>query len=339
MRKATTVNPSQTIPTPDDHARGDGVRLLVIEDDPDQQELLTETLEDYFGVGCVDLAGTCAAAGERRFGEYDLILCDYNLPDGNGLDVLDLIRSRCDVPVMMLTGQSACDTARNAIHRGAADYVVKAGEYLTTLPLTVEKNLAAGRMRRESDAATQTLRRRADELERNLKQVEQLAATDPMTGCYNRRAFETVFGQLFADAQRAGSDLTCVMIDLDKFKGVNDTLGHAVGDELIKSAARAIRGSLRKMDVACRYGGDEFILLLPKADAAESRRVADRIRRDYALHSAQLLGGEAKTMSIGVGSLRQARPTPEHAESLMLAADRALYLAKEAGRDQICSAA
>ena len=315
------------------------VRLLVIEDDPDQQELLTETLEDYFGVGCVDLAGTCAAARERRFGEYDLILCDYNLPDGNGLDLLDSIRGRCDVQVMMLTGQSGCETAKSAIQRGAADYVVKAGEYLTTLPLTVEKNLAAGRLRRESDAATLTLQRRAEQLEQDLRQVERLAATDPMTGCYNRRAFEQIFGQLFAEATRTQSDLTCVMIDLDKFKGVNDTLGHAVGDELIKAAARAIREGMRRMDVACRYGGDEFILLLPKADAAESRRVADRIRLDYARLSAQVLGGESKTMSIGVGSLREARPRPDHAEALMLAADRALYVAKEAGRDQICCAA
>ena len=316
-----------------------GVRLLVIEDDPDQQELLAETLEDYFGVGCLDLAGTCAAALDRRLDGYDLILCDYNLPDGTGLDVLDGLRARCDVPVMMLTGESGCDTAKLAIRRGAVDYVVKAGEYLTTLPLTVEKNLAAGRIRRESSAAADVLRRRADELEQNLRQVEQLAATDPMTGCYNRRAFETVFGQLFAEAARADSDLSCVMIDLDKFKGVNDTLGHAVGDELIKSAARAIRAQLRKMDVACRYGGDEFILLLPTADAADATQVADRIRRDYALLSAQLLDGEAKTMSIGVGSLRQTAPRPDHAEALMLAADRALYVAKENGRDRICAAA
>ena len=315
------------------------VRLLVVEDDPDQRDLIRETLEDHFGVGCVDAAETVAAAMACAFDEYDLILCDLNLPDGNGLQVLDAIRGTHDVPVMMLTGENDSDTAKAAIRRGATDYVVKAGEYLTTIPLTAEKNIAAGRMQRERHQQATTLQQRTAELEQDLKHAEELASTDAMTGCYNRRAFEAVFAQHFAESARTTGDLTCVMVDLDKFKQVNDTLGHAVGDELIKAAARAILGNLRRMDVACRYGGDEFVLLLPGAGAGDAMLVAQRIRRDYALASAALLNAGPRTMSIGVGSLREARPTPASAEELMLAADRALYVAKEGGRDQICSAA
>ena len=311
----------------------------MIEDDPDQRELIGEVLEDHFGVGCVETAADCAAARAARCEGFDLILCDYHLPDGNGLDLLVELRGRCpDVPIMMLTGENASDTATEAICRGAVDYVVKAGAYLTTMPLTVQKNIAVGRMQRERDGAARQMKDRADRLEADARELEQLAATDPMTGCYNRRAFEGVFGQLFAEATRTGEDLTCVMVDMDKFKIVNDTLGHAVGDELIKMAAAAIQGNLRRMDVACRYGGDEFILLLPRADAAEATAAAGRIRRDYAVATMQRLG-EAKTMSIGVGSLLEATPRPEHAEALMLAADRALYVAKSGGRDQVCAAA
>ncbi len=313
------------------------LRLLVIEDDPDQRELINETLTDHFGPGVVELAETCAAALDRQLNVFDLILCDYNLPDGNGLDLLIELRRRCSAPVMMLTGENAADTAKEAIRRGATDYVVKAGDYLLTIPLTVEKNLVAGRVQRERESTAASLMQRNTELEQNLKHVEQLAATDPMTGCYNRRAFEQVFEQLFAEAYRTRSHLACVMIDLDHFKEVNDTLGHATGDNLIRLAARCIRSNLRKMDVACRYGGDEFILLLPKADACNAAAVAERIRVEFRTASGQLTGS-GHTMSIGMGSLQETSPPAANAEALMVATDRALYAAKASGRNQVCTA-
>jgi two-component system cell cycle response regulator len=319
-------------------ARASTVRLLVIEDDPDQRELIHETLCDHFGAGSVELAETCAAALQKTLAAFDLILCDYNLPDGNGLDLLIELRRRCDAPVMMLTGENAADTAKEAIRRGATDYVVKAGNYLLTIPLTVEKNLMAGHVQRERESTAASLMQRNSELEQNLKQVEQLAATDPMTGCYNRRAFERIFEQLFAEAYRTRSQLACVMVDLDHFKEINDTLGHAIGDELIRLAARCIHSNLRKMDVACRYGGDEFILLLPKADTRNASHVAERILRDFIAASADVIGGEGRTMSIGVGSLQETTPPAANSEALMVATDRALYAAKESGRNRVCSA-
>src|SRR5690606_5008395 len=157
---------------------------------------------------------------------------------------------------------------------------------------------------------------------------EQLAATDPMTGCYNRRAFARVFEQLFADAYRTSAHLSCIMVDLDNFKQVNDVLGHAIGDELIRLAARSILSNLRQMDVACRYGGDEFIVLLPKADAEKAAGVVDRIRTAFTRASVQYVGGAGRTMSIGISSLQESEPRPASAEALMIATDRALYRAK-----------
>ena len=314
-------------------------RLLLIEDDPDQQELVVETLEEQFAAGCVTVAGTCAEAREADLPSFDLILCDVNLPDGNGLELLAHLRGRTAAPIVMLTGENDTAFAREAIRGGATDYVVKAGAYLMTMPLLVEKNLAAGMLARERAVAEASLRDEATRLQTELSDAEQRASTDAMTGCYNRRAFERIFAQLFAQSYRNGDDLTCVMIDLDKFKQVNDTLGHAVGDELIRTAARSIQGNLRQMDVACRYGGDEFILLLPRTDCALASAVANRIRLDYGNASAQLLKGEPRSMSIGVGSRLTATPPPANPEQLMEAADRALYQAKENGRNQIAACA
>src|SRR5690606_6840706 len=181
----------------------------------------------------------------------------------------------------------------------------------------------AARVQMERETAAATLQQRNSELEQNLRHVEQLAATDPMTGCYNRRAFARVFEQLFADAYRTSAHLSCIMVDLDNFKQVNDVLGHAIGDELIRLAARSILSNLRQMDVACRYGGDEFIVLLPKADALKAAGVADRIRRSYTDASAQLLGGGGRTTGIGISSLQESDPRPASAGARMIAANLA----------------
>jgi diguanylate cyclase (GGDEF)-like protein len=140
--------------------------------------------------------------------------------------------------------------------------------------------------------------------------------------------------QQFAEAQRYEQDLACVMIDLDNYKQLNDTLGHQVGDELLVLAGKVIAANMRRMDVAARYGGDEFILLLPKASAHDAAVAADRIRHEFRLSSALLLArDEGVSMSIGIGSICENRPIG--AEQLVASADAALYLAKEAGRDQV----
>src|SRR5690606_1252500 len=141
------------------------------------------------------------------------------------------------------------------------------------------------------------------QLESSLKLLEEMAATDPLTGLYNRRHFSKVIDQLFAEANRYGKDLSCVMIDLDGYKQLNDTYGHQIGDQLLQVAGNAIGANMRQMDVAARYGGDEFVLLLPHADASEAARVAERIRQDFATASAQVLKRDhGVTMSIGIGS-------------------------------------
>ena len=133
--------------------------------------------------------------------------------------------------------------------------------------------------------------------------------------------------QLFSEAQRYDTDLTCIMIDLDEYKKLNDTYGHQIGDQLLIVAAKAIAANLRTMDVAARYGGDEFICLLPHAGAAEAHGVAERIREQFGSASANLLKWERRvTMSIGIGSLREHRP--DSFEQLVALADAALYRAR-----------
>lgn len=317
------------------------LKILIIEDDDDQRELMRETLEDHFGPSTVVGAESGHRALAEDLGSFDLILSDYNLPDRTGMELLDAIRSRCATPVIMVTGENVGQIAVEAIRRGATDYIVKFGDYLFTIPLVVEKNLTVAKVKRENESLRSELERallevrdKNAQLEASLKRVEEVAATDPLTGLYNRRHFGRVIEQLWSEANRYEHDLACVMIDLDGYKQLNDRYGHQVGDQVLVVAGKVITANLRRNDVAARYGGDEFILLLSHASAEEAAGVAARIRDEYRSAVASLLRrNETATMSIGVASKQHDEPTC--ADQLVAVADAALYRAKGAGRNRI----
>ncbi len=302
------------------------LKLLIIEDDPDQRELIREQVEDRFGAQTVTGVDGRRAAMEQDLASFDLILTDYNLPDGTGMDVLRDVQARCSTPVIMVTGENVGTIAAEAIRQGAVDYVVKFGDYLFTIPLVIEKNLTVAKMIKEREH----LRR---ELEQKNAQLEEMAATDPLTHLYNRRYFSRVLEQMFAESQRHSQDLACVMIDLDQYKKLNDTYGHQVGDELLVCAGKVISANMRRMDVGARYGGDEFVLLLPHTSSAEAAGAAGRIGEQFRTESAVILkNGAGVTMSIGIATQAQGII---NAEQLVAQADAALYRAKQAGKNRV----
>jgi diguanylate cyclase (GGDEF)-like protein len=192
-------------------------------------------------------------------------------------------------------------------------------------------------LRQQVERAMIELQFKNGQLQESLVRVEQMAATDPLTGLYNRRHFGRVLDQLFSESQRFDSDLSCVMIDLDGYKQLNDAHGHQLGDQLLVAAGRVITANLRRMDIAARYGGDEFVLLLPKAQTAEAAGVVQRIREEYFSASAAILKqSNGVKMSVGIGSVRESLSIS--ADQLIAAADQALYQAKGAGRDRIAIA-
>jgi two-component system cell cycle response regulator len=314
------------------------LKLLVVEDDADQRALIRETLEDRFGPGTVKAVEGIRAALAENLNTFNLILTDYNLTDGTGMELLIQVRQRCRTPVILVTGENVARIATDAVRNGATDYVVKFGDYLFTIPLIVEKNLAVAKMetenqrlRSELEDALREVRNKNVQLEQSLIKVEELAATDPLTGLYNRRHFGRVLEQLFSESERTGSDLSCVMIDLDGYKQLNDSFGHALGDQLLVVAGKVIQANLRKMDVAARYGGDEFVLLLPHTTISEAQGVSQRIRDDYRQGSGIVLRrNDGVNMSLGIASRKN--DTPATAEQLVIFADTAMYRAKASGK-------
>lgn len=169
------------------------------------------------------------------------------------------------------------------------------------------------------------------------QQLRDLASRDPLTGLYNRRYFNEVLERRFAEAVRYEGDLACIMVDLDDFKAANDAFGHQVGDDLLVMGAATIISQLRSADVAARYGGDEFIVLLPQTDEERAKILAERIFQKFARDVGERFPRVPVAMSVGVASLRELGE--RDAEALIRAADHALYEAKTAGKKRIFVAA
>jgi two-component system, cell cycle response regulator len=317
------------------------MRILVVEDDTDQRDLIRETLLDHFGKDTVTTAECGHEVLAWDLSSFDVILTDFNLPDVNGMDFLKTILARCDKPVIVVTGENVRQTAAQAIRAGAYDYIVKAGEYLFTIPLIVEKNLEAWKIRQENkrlheqqQQATREISLKNQQLKESLQKLQQMAATDPLTGLYNRRHFGEVLERSFAEASRFNQDLACIMLDLDGYKRLNDTLGHQFGDKILQVTAKVITWNLRVMDIAARYGGDEFVVLLPHATAELATSVGERIHTQFLIQMKSLVPSHLTlTISMGVASVQHNHPA--NSDGLVALADEALYDAKHKGKNQM----
>lgn len=172
--------------------------------------------------------------------------------------------------------------------------------------------------------------RRARERER---QFRFASVTDELTGLYNRRHFNAVLVQAVGDAERDGSGLSLLMLDVDRFKDYNDEWGHPAGDRVLAGLGTAIRTSLRDSDVPCRYGGEEFAAILLGADLPTARTIAERIRDRFGRTEFEPRPGMTARVTVSIGAARLARG--ENAETFLERADRALYRAKRAGRNRV----
>lgn len=167
---------------------------------------------------------------------------------------------------------------------------------------------------------------------KELQQTRREVWTDPLTGLGNRRLFDDKFAQIYDSQHRSGQDIAVVMIDVDNFKSLNDTLGHQAGDELLRFMGELLRQCLREDDLAVRMGGDEFMLILPGVSAEDAFAIAERTVRLFAQRAALLPSDPKPTMSSGIAALMANRPSS--AKGLINMADQALYVAKGAGKGQ-----
>lgn len=247
--------------------------------------------------------------------------------EGEGKDIRQELRRLCrhaagkEVPVIAC-GASGAEEGILALEAGAAD----------ALPARISPREAALRLRRQVE-----IKRRLDQLRRDRDALSREALTDSLTGLGNRRFFQQQLAGEAARTSRTGEPFALMMIDLDHFKKINDTFGHPAGDRVLEAVAGVLRNGLRRSDVACRIGGEEFVLVLPGTTAESAGLLGAKLRERIKIACRETLP-EGWPVTVSIGISWALGPGPVDLERLQREADRALYAAKESGRDRIVCA-
>jgi diguanylate cyclase (GGDEF)-like protein len=299
------------------------IRILLIEDDEDDYHLLRDCLMEQENHAEFDLDWVMtyqAGLKDIERGDHDVYLIDHYLGADSGLDLLkEAVQAGCQAPLIMVTGLSNREIDQAALMAGAIDYIVKG-------------NLDGKLLERSI--------RYALERSRLLKEIRELAVRDALTGLFNRRELHRFLEYEIIKSKRYNHAFSLILMDIDHFKEINDRYGHRVGDEILQQVAQVLLNQTRGCDLPARYGGDEFIIVLPETPVAQGWIGAERIRKviESVVFQISDENGELErieiTMSVGLAGY------PGHSEVgelLIDMADQALYVAKRNGCNQVVS--
>ncbi len=302
-------------------------RILLVEDSKSQAEVTREFLEkNGYEVDWVEEGKS--AIMKARTQTVDIILLDYVLPDINGNEVcrwLKLNQNTRGIPIIMITTRSSTKDKVSSLEAGADDILPKPYN-------EIELNARIYACLR-TKALQDELRQKNQQLEEMLERVEILAITDPLTGLFNRRRCENVLEKEFNRTVRYRTSLSSLMIDIDHFKKVNDAYGHRVGDSVLKEVAELIRSNTRDVDTVSRWGGEEFLVLLPQTVKQSAILLASRMLKAIEQYSFSGISDGQITVSVGLASVPD--PSIDSGEKLINASDVALYEAKRRGRNRV----
>ena len=300
--------------------------ILVADDEPVNLGLIKRRLElERYTVHTARDGGEAVEKAQELL--TDLIILDVMMPVLDGLQACRLLKesSRTQhIPVIFLSALDDTETKVNGLALGANDYIAK--------PFRNEELIArirvAIRLKRERDR----LRLSAQEARLKAEAAREMSMSDALTGLLNRYGLQRSLQWNLAETRRYGRSLSCLMIDIDHFKSVNDRYGHGVGDTALMQVARVLTEAVRGSDVICRYGGEEFLILVPETPLEGALALGEKIR----LAASTRLFGDGErvfplTLSAGAAQLREA----ESGYDMIARADDALYHAKEAGRNRV----
>src|SRR5687767_11981349 len=303
-------------------------RILVVDDHQDNVELLRARLESW-GYAVDTAADGLQALASVEASPPDLILLDVMMPSVDGNEVARRIKQNPDLPFIPIIMQTALDSTESKVEgleAGADDYITKPIEF-AELKARLRSMLRIKRLQEELEERERQL------LEAN-ERLRHMSRTDGLTGLDNRRYIEQQLDLMFAHGERLSEPLSCVMCDLDRFKSVNDEYGHQAGDAVLKQFAGLLKKEAREIDLVGRYGGEEFIVLLPGTVLDAAVTFAERVRKQVEAHTFVFEGGSLRrTLSLGVAGWPH--PRVAHSDGLVRAADDALYVAKETGRNRV----
>lgn len=303
----------------------DAAQVLLVDSRGSSQERIIKTLKPIAVVTA--MSDPQAAVFDAAENAFDLVIVNGNLDDYDPLRLCSQLRSlerTRFIPILLITEHGDEQMIVRALDLGVNDYIVR--------PLDPNELVAR--------TLTQIRRKRFnDRLRHSVTQTIELAVTDGLTGLHNRRYLDSHLKMLFTRAQARGKSLSVCITDIDRFKQVNDTYGHDAGDEVLKEFATRVRATVRGADLACRYGGEEFVVVMPDTAPDVAALIAERLRSIIESKPFVLKGAGLSldiTASMGIATACRGVQTPEQ---LLKQADLALYQAKRDGRNRVVAAA
>jgi two-component system cell cycle response regulator len=298
-------------------------RIFLVDDQLDQAERVRTLLGEAYEVAIE--ADPEVSLSRAKTGDFDLVIINMSIEKADPLRLCSSIRSFEETrltPLLAIVRQGDTRKLVRALDIGVNDYLAR----------PVDRNELTARV------TTQIRRKRfIDRLRSTFEASLEMAVTDQLTGLYNRRYLASHLSAMFDRAFWTGRPLSLMILDIDHFKKINDTYGHDIGDKVIQEIAGRIRNSVRGVDLACRYGGEEFLVAMPDTDSHFAAVVAERLREDVANHKIAFNAGRDElsvTMSIGIAST-ESGPKDDTAQKLIKRADEALYEAKSGGRNRV----
>jgi len=300
---------------------GRGALILLVDDRKTSYERIAPVLAAEH---TVDVEPDPAEAMFRLAeGNYDLLMVSLGLEGHDGLRLCSQARSlerTRNIPILCVAEAEDTQRLMRGLEIGINDYLIR----------PIDKNEMLARVR------TQVRKRRyAERLRDNVQMSMEMAVTDALTGLHNRRYMESHVATLVEQAAARGKPLSVLVLDIDYFKSINDTYGHDVGDDALREFSTRLKKSIRGIDLACRYGGEEFVVVMPETDMAVAAMVAERVRRGIATEPFPINQGKNAievTISIGIAGLAGPSDT---AADILKRADQALYRAKRDGRNRV----
>ena len=297
-------------------------RILVVDDNRDNVEIIATRLR-FRGYQIDEASDGAEALALITKAPPDLILLDVMLPDIDGYEISRRIKGDDSLPFIPIILVTARDTTQDKVaglDAGADDYLTKPIDF-PELEARVRSMLRIKKLQ--------------GEIERQNRELERLSISDGLTGLFNHRHIHALLNEEFERADRTAERLTVAMFDLDRFKSVNDTHGHQAGDRVLEQLADILRESAREIDRIGRYGGEEFMVLLPGTSIDDAEVFVERVRREVARRPFAIGTDEPLHMTISVGVATYPHERINSPETLVRVADEALYAAKAAGRDRV----
>lgn len=300
-----------------------GSSILLLEQEGGDKDFLVKALTDQ-GANVEDVVKVADAISMARTGYYDIVLASLHLDGEDALAACAQLRTHevtRHIPVVFLATEADMPRVAKGLDLGGNDYLLR--------PLDANELIARTRTQLRH-------KRHYDNLRKNYEQSLSLSLIDPLTGAFNRRYLEAHLPRMLANARQANKELSLLMIDIDHFKKVNDTYGHAAGDLVLKTIVAVMQNSLRPSDFVARLGGEEFTVVMPETSSAIAAAVADRLLKKIAATPIALPeSGAELSITVSIGCVSAAGNAVVMESELLACGDAALYKAKQAGRNQV----